>query len=86
MIIDLFLKPKDSIPEFKIGQVVEARNRFWRIERIINQKSEFEKDSEIYLLEVSTIDRVPNRCCLLHSSVKMISGKKEIKKNKLGKK
>ncbi|MFX1444477.1 MAG: helicase-related protein [Promethearchaeota archaeon] len=80
MTLDSFINTKKPIPEFKIGQVVKARNRFWRIERIINQKSEFDKYSEINLLEVSTIDGVPNRCCLLHSSIKMTDGKKEIKK------
>ncbi len=80
MTMDSFLKDKENSSGFKIGQIVDARSRLWRIERIISKKSEFEKDSEINLLEVASIDGVPNRCCLLLSTVKNVNGKKEVKK------
>ncbi|QEE14480.1 SNF2-related protein [Promethearchaeum syntrophicum] len=61
--------------DFQIGQVVDARNRLWRIERIITKKSEFEEDANINLLEVSSIDGVPSRCNLLLNIVKTSEGK-----------
>ena len=67
MTMDSFLKENSS--GFKIGQIVDARSRLWRIERIISKKSEFEKNSEINLLEVASIDGVPNR---LSRSVKRL--------------
>ena len=47
-----FLKHKESSSDFKIGQIVDARSRLWRVERNISKKSEFDEDSEINLLEV----------------------------------
>ena len=80
MTIDAFLSKNEDGSDFKIGQIVDARSRLWRIERIISKKSEFEENSEINLLEVSSIDGVPNRCNLLLSTVKDVNGKKEVKK------
>jgi len=80
MTIDSFLSKNENASGFKIGQIVDARSRLWRIERIISKKSEFEENSEINLLEVSSIDGVPNRCNLLLSTVKAVDGKKEVKK------
>lgn len=80
MNLDAFVKQEDSHTGFKIGQIVDARNRLWRVERIISKESEYEKDSIINLLEVSTIDGVPNRCCLLLNTEKTENGKKEVKK------
>ena len=34
MTIDSYGKTKDTIPEFDIGEVVEARVRLWRIDQI----------------------------------------------------
>ncbi len=80
MIIVPFLSKNENASGFKIGQIVDARSRFWRIEGIISKKSEFEENSEINLLKVSSIDSVPNRCNLLVSTVKAVDGKKEVKK------
>lgn len=55
MNIDSFFKPKGSSPSFKIGQIIDARSRLWRIEHIISKKSEFEENSEINLLESNLI-------------------------------
>lgn len=79
MTLDSFVNSKKLTPKFKSGQIVDARNRLWRIERIISQKSEFDRNSEINLLEVSSIDGVPNRCCLLLNTVKKINGNVEVK-------
>ncbi len=55
---------------FSIGQVIKARNRFWRVEQIINQSSTFEKGAILNLLQVSRIDGKFSRCCLLANIVK----------------
>ncbi len=80
MTINSFLSKNENVSGFKIGQIVDARSRLWRIERIVSKKSEFDENSEINLLEVSSIDGVPNRCNLLLSTVKDVDGKKEVKK------
>jgi len=72
MTIDAFLSKNEDGSDFKIGQIVDARSRLWRIERIISKKSEFEENSEINLLEVSSIDGVPNRCNVLLSTLKAV--------------
>ena len=34
MTIDSYVKSKDNIPKFNIGEIVEARDRLWRIDQI----------------------------------------------------
>ena len=53
-----------NVQDYRRGQVVKARNRLWRIEQTLNHQSEFIKDVQMPLHQVSSIDGVPNQCCL----------------------
>ena len=45
MTLDSYVNSKDIIPEFNIGEIVEARDRLWRIDQIHKE----EKNSKEYV-------------------------------------
>ncbi len=62
MTMDSFINSKDNIPEFNIGEIVEARDRLWRIDQIHKE----EKNSKIYkYYSVSNITGQPSSQVLI---------------------
>ena len=43
MTIDNYVKSEDTIPEFNIGEIVEARDRLWRIDQIHKVEKEIKE-------------------------------------------
>jgi len=62
MTIDSFLNSKELTPEFNIGEIVEARDRLWRIDQI----HKTEKNSKKYIYySVSNITGQPSSQVLI---------------------
>ena len=43
MTIDSYVTSKDTIPEFNIGEIVEARERLWRMDEIHKVEKEIKE-------------------------------------------
>ena len=66
MTIDSFVKSKDTTPDFNIGEIVEARDRLWRIDQIHKVEKEIKevKNKFIYY-SVSNITGQPSSQVLI---------------------
>ena len=66
MMIDSYVKSKDSIPDFNIGEIVEARDRLWRIDQIHNVEKEIEEVKQKFVYySVSNITGQPSSQVLI---------------------
>ncbi len=61
MTIDTFTEVKEIVPQFSIGEIVEARNRLWRIDQIHKVEKEIKKKKKKFIYySVSNITGQPS--------------------------